>query len=86
MGGLERVADVTAVAALAAQLVGAGPYRIEDHWQRLPQGGFYRGSPERSSAVAAPDQPLWDIAGRRHGVGTHELLGDPASSASAGLR
>jgi galactonate dehydratase len=78
-GGLEGAADVTAaaVAALAEQLVGADPRRIEDHWQRLTKGGFYRGGPERSSAVAALDQALWDIAGRRHGVPVHELLGGP---------
>jgi len=78
-GGLEGSADVTAAAvtALTEQLVGADPRRIEDHWQRLTKGGFYRGGPERSSAVAALDQALWDIAGRRHGVPVHELLGGP---------
>jgi len=78
-GGLEGSADVTAAAvtALAEQLVGEDPTRIEDHWQRLTKGGFYRGGPERSSAIAALDQALWDIAGRRLGVPVYELLGGP---------
>ncbi|WP_199443524.1 galactonate dehydratase [Umezawaea beigongshangensis] len=76
-GGLEGYADVTgaAVAALAEQLVGTDPRRIEDHWQRLVKSGFYRGGPVLSSAVAALDQALWDIVGRLHGVPVHELLG-----------
>src|SRR5882762_8208006 len=78
-GGLEGAADVTAVAVavLAEQLIGADPRRIEDHWQRLTKGGFYRGGPERSSAVAALDQALWDIVGRCHDAAVHELLGGP---------
>jgi galactonate dehydratase len=78
-GGLEGAADVTAaaVAALAEQVVGEDPRRIEDLWQRLTKGGFYRGGPERSSAIAALDQALWDIAGRRLGVPVYELLGGP---------
>ncbi|MCS7475636.1 galactonate dehydratase [Umezawaea endophytica] len=76
-GGLEGYADVTgaAVAALAEQLVGADPRRIEDNWQRLTKSGFYRGGGVLSSAVAALDQALWDIVGRLHGVPVHELLG-----------
>jgi len=78
-GGLEGAADVTAVAVavLAEQLIGADPRRIEDHWQRLTKGGFYRGGPARSSAVAALDQALWDIVGRCHDAAVHELLGGP---------
>ena len=40
------------------------PLRIEDHWQVLTKGGFYRGGPVLSSAVAGIDQALWDIAGK----------------------
>ena len=44
--------------------IGQDPLRIEDHWQVLTKGGFYRGGPVLSSAVAGLDQALWDIAGQ----------------------
>jgi galactonate dehydratase len=65
----------TAVAELSDLLVGEDPFRIEDHWQRLTKGGFYRGGPVLSSAVAGIDQALWDIAGKSLGVPVHRLLG-----------
>ncbi|MFL6074991.1 MAG: galactonate dehydratase [Mycobacteriales bacterium] len=67
----------TAVAELADHLVGSDPLRIEDHWQVLTKGGFYRGGPVLSSAVAGIDQALWDIAGKVRGAPVHELLGGP---------
>ncbi|WP_062206541.1 galactonate dehydratase [Streptomyces sp. NBRC 109706] len=66
-----------AVEVLAEYLVGKDPTRIEDHWQVLTKGGFYRGGPVLSSAVAGLDQALWDIMGKRHGVPVHRLLGGP---------
>jgi galactonate dehydratase len=73
-----RAATVqAAVAELAAYLIDADPLRIEHHWQILTKGGFYRGGPVLSSAVAGIDQALWDIAGKAHGVPVHELLGGP---------
>src|SRR5262249_15452391 len=41
-----------AVAEVGELLIGEDPSRIEDHWQRLTKGGFYRGGPILSSAVA----------------------------------
>ncbi|SCG39045.1 galactonate dehydratase [Micromonospora coxensis] len=73
-----RAATVrTAVDELAELLVGADPLRIEDHWQVLSKGGFYRGGPVLSSAVAGLDQALWDIAGKVRDAPVHELLGGP---------
>ncbi|MFG2455741.1 galactonate dehydratase [Streptomyces sp. NPDC048523] len=66
-----------AVHELADYLVGRDPLRIEDHWQVLTKGGFYRGGPILSSAVAGIDQALWDIAGKTYGVPVHRLLGGP---------
>lgn len=66
-----------AVDALMEYLVGADPLRIEDHWQVMSKGGFYRGGPVLSSAVAGIDQALWDIKGRYHDTPIHELLGGP---------
>jgi galactonate dehydratase len=64
-----------AVHELSDYLLGEDPLRIERHWQTLTKGGFYRGGPILSSAVAGIDQALWDIAGKVHGVPVHDLLG-----------
>lgn len=70
-----------AVAAVVQQfaeyLVGRDPAAIEDHWQVLSKGGFYRGGAVLASAVSGVDQALWDIAGRSLGVPVHQLLGGP---------
>jgi galactonate dehydratase len=66
-----------AVHVLAEYLVGKDPLRIQDHWQVLSKGGFYRGGPVLSSAVAGIDQALWDIAGKTYGAPVHALLGGP---------
>jgi galactonate dehydratase len=66
-----------AVEVLAEYLVGQDPLRVEDHWQVLTKGGFYRGGPVLSSAVAGLDQALWDIAGQAYGAPVHALLGGP---------
>ena len=64
-----------AVDELADYLVGQDPLRIEEHWNVLAKGGFYRGGPILSSALAGIDQALWDIAGKALGVPVHQLLG-----------
>lgn len=66
-----------AVDVLSEYLVGQDPLRIEHHWQVLTKGGFYRGGPVLSSAVAGIDQALWDIAGKAYGAPVHALLGGP---------
>src|SRR5688500_11493605 len=65
-GRAETVA--AAVAELSDLLIGTDPRRIEDHWQVLAKGGFYRGGPVLSSALAGIDQALWDIKGKTLGV------------------
>ncbi|MEU6082567.1 galactonate dehydratase [Streptomyces sp. NPDC047108] len=67
----------TAVGVLAEHLLGRDPLRIQDHWQVLTKGGFYRGGPVLASAVAGLDQALWDIAGKTYGAPVHALLGGP---------
>lgn len=71
-----RAATVrAAVAELTPLIMDADSTRIEDLWQRLTRGGFYRGGPILSSAVAGVDQALWDILGKRLGVPVYQLLG-----------
>jgi len=73
-----RAATVrAAVHELEQVLIGQDPLKIEDHWQVMTKGTFYRGGPVLSSAVAGIDQALWDIAGKYRNAPVHELLGGP---------
>src|SRR3984885_15664785 len=71
-----RAATVAAaVGELGQYLIGKDPSAVEDHWQLLYRGGFYRGGPVLMSAIAGIDQALWDIKGKALGVPVYELLG-----------
>lgn len=67
-----------AVLELSHYLVGKDPMRIEDHFQVLYRGGFYRGGPILMSAIAGIEQALWDIKGKWLGAPVYQLLGGPA--------
>ena len=64
-----------AVEELMDFLVGKDPLRIEDHWQVMYRGGFYRGGPVLMSAIAGIDQALWDIKGKYFNAPVYQLLG-----------
>ncbi|MDQ3397916.1 MAG: galactonate dehydratase [Deinococcota bacterium] len=64
-----------AVEEMSGYLIGKDPFRIEDHFQVLYRGGFYRGGPILSSALSGIEQALWDIKGKALGVPVYELLG-----------
>lgn len=66
-----------AVEEMESLLIGKDPRNIEDIWQSLYRGGFYRGGPILMSAIAGIDQALWDIRGKSLGVPVYELLGGP---------
>ena len=71
-----RAATVAAcVEELSDYLIGRDPRNIEDLWQVMYRGGFYRGGPILMSAIAGIDQALWDIKGRCLGVPVADLLG-----------
>src|SRR5580698_4188396 len=74
--GRARSVEV-AVAEIGAQLIGKDPARINDHWQTLYRGAFYRGGAVLMSAIAGIDQALWDIKGKALGISVHRLLGGP---------
>jgi galactonate dehydratase len=63
------------VDAMMSKLVGWETSRIEDAWQFLFRGGFYRGGPLLTSALAGIDQALWDIRGKQLGVPIYDLFG-----------
>jgi galactonate dehydratase len=74
---IEGKADTVeaAVKELMENLMGKDPMRIEDHWQAMYRGGFYRGGPILMSAIAGIDQALWDIKGKYYDAPIHQLLG-----------
>ncbi len=65
------------VRELEQYLIGKDSSAIEDIWQILYRGGFYRGGPVLMSAISGIDQALWDIKGKNLGVPVHQLLGGP---------
>jgi len=72
--GRARSVEV-AVAEIGEQLIGKDPARINDHWQTMYRGAFYRGGAVFMSAIAGIDQALWDIKGKALGVPVYQLLG-----------
>ncbi|WP_452094286.1 galactonate dehydratase [Deinococcus metalli] len=66
-----------AVQELSDLLIGQDPARIEDLWQVMHRGGFYRGGAVFMSAIAGIDQALWDIKGQVYGAPAYQLLGGP---------
>jgi galactonate dehydratase len=63
---------------LADYLIGKDPLRIEDHFQVLYRGGFYRGGPILTSALSGIEQALWDIKGKYYNLPVYEMLGGAA--------
>jgi mannonate dehydratase len=56
-------------------LLGRDPARIEDTWQLLYKGAYWRRGPVTMSAIAAVDTALWDIKGKVAGLPVYQLLG-----------
>lgn len=75
-GRAETVA--AAVKELMTYLLGKDPLRIEDHWNVIYRGGFYRGGPILMSALAGIDQALWDIKGKYFDTPVWQLMGGRA--------
>jgi mannonate dehydratase len=84
--GVHGIGDATlngrelAVAAYLAEhvvptLIGRDPARIEDTWQYLYRGAYWRRGPVTMCAIAAVDTALWDLKGKVANLPIYELLG-----------
>jgi len=56
-------------------LIGRDARRIEDTWQYLYKGAYWRRGPVTMTAIAAVDTALWDILGKSVNRPLFELLG-----------
>jgi mannonate dehydratase len=89
--GLSGIGDATlngrelAVASYLTEhvvpcLIGRDPHQIEDTWQYLYQGAYWRRGPVTMSAIGAVDTALWDIKAKAAGMPLYQLLGGKSRS------
>ena len=62
-------------------LIGRDAHQIEDIWQFLYRGAYWRRGPVTMSAIAAVDTALWDLKAKAAGMPLYQLLGGACRSA-----
>lgn len=60
---------------VAPCLIGRDPMRIEDTWQYLYRGAYWKRGPVTMCAISAVDVALWDIKAKAAGMPLYQLLG-----------
>ncbi|MGW4945784.1 D-mannonate dehydratase ManD [Actinoplanes sp. NPDC004185] len=75
LNGREQAVAAYLTEHVVPLLLGRDPARIEDTWQLLYKGAYWRRGPVTMSAIAAVDTALWDIKGKVAGLPVYQLLG-----------
>lgn len=65
---------------VAPCLIGRDPQQVEDIWQYLYRGAYWRRGPVTMTAIAAIDTALWDIKAKIAGLPLYQLLGGRSRS------
>ncbi|MES2856041.1 MAG: D-mannonate dehydratase ManD [Bdellovibrionota bacterium] len=60
---------------IAPCLIGRDPHQIEDIWQYLYRGAYWRRGPVTMTAISAVDTALWDIKAKVAKLPLYQLLG-----------
>lgn len=60
---------------IAPLLIGRDEHAIEDTWQYLYRGGYWRRGAVSMAAISSIDVALWDIKAKRAGMPLYQLLG-----------
>ncbi len=66
---------------LVPLLIGRDARRVEDTWQYLYKGAYWRRGPVTMAAIAAVDTALWDIKAKAADMPLYELLGGASREA-----
>ncbi len=75
VNGREKAVVAYLVDHVIPTLIGKDPMRIEDIWQYLYKGAYWRRGPITMAAISGIDMALWDIKAKAANMPLYQLLG-----------